>query len=288
MRPAPLVLLCLIALAVVAPGSARAATLSIENGISDNYKASYNADPTAPESRTWLSMDRIHAAGTTWRPAIPAAISFTAPLALTGADGRSASLSLRIVRGRLATTTLRFDPDGRWGPLVTIADRSTLAASPPRLGLILAADATTLATGVVDYRPASFAGPGSAIEQGGPGGRWFVGSQGLRTDWEARGATGVIVASDARPPTITRIQLPLRTTRRVVPLRVHASSPTGIAITHVRVRIDGGRYGRWVRVAARYSVRLPAGRATRLVRIQARDALGSVSIPASRRVTCRC
>lgn len=195
---------------------------------------------------------------------------------------------MRVVRGSLATTTLRFDPDGRWGPLVTLADRASLATNPPRLELVLAAGSTTLATGVVDYRAAIFAGTGSTIEHNGPGGRWFVGGRGLRTDWEAGGATGIIAASDARPPSITRIQLPLRTVKRVVPLRVHASSPTGTAITHVRVRIGAGKYGRWVRVAARYSVRLPAGRATRLVRIQVRDAIGSVSSPAARKITCLC
>lgn len=290
MRSALAILLLLLLCAL--PAGAQASTLAIEGGISDNYKASYNANPAAPERRTWLSLDRLHAGGTTWRPGVPGAISFAQPLAVGAADGRSGSLELRVVQGEVSTATLRFDPDARWGPLVTVGDRTSIARTPPIIELRLTSSGTLVASGYAQYRAAAFAGSGSSIEAGGPGGRWHVGGVGLRTDWEPRVAAAVLAATHpaqvAAPPRITRLQLPLRTSTRTVPLRVHAAAASGRRVTHVRVRIDNGRYGRWIRLAPRYSVRLPRGSARRLVRVQVRDSAGAVSPPAARRVRCAC
>ena len=66
-------LLALLTLVVAVP-VASGATLVIDDPITDNYKASYNADPSATELRTWFSIRSITAGGTSWAPAAPSQI----------------------------------------------------------------------------------------------------------------------------------------------------------------------------------------------------------------------
>ncbi|MCB0878047.1 MAG: hypothetical protein KDC46_03605 [Thermoleophilia bacterium] len=303
---AALALLVLLAGCVLAPARAHAATevMYLDDPITDNYKASYNADPSAPERRTWLSMRSVTAAGTTWRPAEPGSIVVTSggSVAVTGSDGRSATLTFATASGPVGTPLVRVDPTGaqsggRWGPLVTVTDQATLRGTPGVLEFTLASGGATLATGSVSYRyDSQLANVASDhIEYNGPGGRWWVGATRTRTNWEPepatppslRAAPAGSTGTGARPR-ITRIWLPLRTSRRHVTLRVRGRNAGGVRITRIRVRIDGRRWGRWISTRSRYTLDLGRGRRTHAVRIQLRDARGRTSAVSRRRITCSC
>lgn len=283
--------------ALAVPGACAAETLAITGAVSDNYKASYNADPSAAERRTWLSFDSISAAGTTWAPSRPASITFTGAtsIAVASADGRSGTLALRLTRGTLSIPQFRSDPEGRWGPFGASADPGTLEGTPVLVHLTLATGAATLATGDVEYRwLAAFANaePGH-LEHNGPGGRWYVGGRGIRTDWEPDPGTPTVdIASlplvvARTPPRIARVALPASSPRRVVRMSLglrRGSAP----ITRVRVSIGARAFGRWIPLAPRYSLELPAVNGRVRVRVQVRGADGATSAIAARAVSCSC
>lgn len=306
----PTLLCCLIAtlwLAIAAPAAKAAETMYLDAPITDNYKASYNADPSRPELRTWLSIRSISAARTTWRPAAPAQISVTSGPSITviGADGREGVLTARVTSGPLGAPIMRADPyaassGGRWGVLTTVTDRAVLARTPAVVSLSLTVGAVQVATGTVSYRgePAFASAPSSSIEYNGPGGRWFVGETATRTAEEPAGATATSVLAGAGTggapphvaarPRITRVQLPRRSTRSVVRMRVSGRNAGGVRITSLRVRLNSGRWGRWVRTRTSYTIALGRGSRTHTVRVQLRDARGRTSLVSTRRVTCRC
>lgn len=301
MRALPVLIVAAVAacLAVV-PASAAAEVLRIEDPITDNYKASFNADPSKPELRTWLAWQAVAAAGTRWRPIAPSNFQFTnGSVAVNAEDGRSGTLDVRVLSGPMSSPVLvRTDATnaasgGRWGPLGTLTDRDALRSSPAQLGLSLVVDGTVLATGSISYRhdAALAAAPAGHLEYNGPGGRWFVGSTATRTNEEPAPATPPSILASAAAtvgaPSITRVQLPIRTTRRVVTMRVWGRG-NGARITHVRTRIDGRRWGRWTTVRHSYAVVLPAGDRVRSVRVQVRTAAGRASSVTLRRVRCYC
>ncbi|MCW2950153.1 MAG: hypothetical protein JWN41_1166 [Thermoleophilia bacterium] len=279
----------------------------MSGGISDNYKARYNGDPSQTEHRTWLSMNAIVAAGTTWAPQSPASDHATSTsVAVVAANGRTGTLSVAPQRGSLGLTVLRVDqPSGtvdhvRWGVLTTISDPEGVTQQSALVQLTLAAGGVTVATGVVEYRhePAFDGVPSTHIEWNGPRGRWYVGGTALRTDWEpaagatAPTATGPAASTNPAPavvqrPRVVRIVMPLRTSNRHVTMRV--SGRAGAAkITSIRFKIGATRYGAWMHVTSRYRMTLPARTATWAVAAQLRDARGAVSRPVVRRIRCNC
>ncbi|MCW2924160.1 MAG: hypothetical protein JWM98_1564 [Thermoleophilia bacterium] len=290
--------------AAVCASSAAAETMSIVDPVTDNYKASFNADPSVRELRTWFSIRAISAAGTTWAPTEPGEIQIVegGTVAVHGADGRDASLTARTVSGPFGGQPFRVDPfeaesKGRWGMLATVTDPATLQTTPAVVALTLVVGGNAVATGTVQYRyDAALANVGSGnIEYNGPGGRWWVGGVATRTNWEpAPASPPTLVAStaaaqpEASPPRVVGITLPFVTAKRLVTLRVRGRAGNGGRISLVRVRIDGRSWGRWIRVRASYSLTLPRGTATHAVRVQLRDTAGRASAVAVRRIRCTC
>lgn len=279
--------------------------MSLEDPITDNYKASYNADPSKPELRTWLAMQRIVVAGTTWQPVVPSAISVVSggSVDVMAADGRSGRLVAQVASGPFGNPPLwRIDPasassGGRWGILATVSDRQALATTPARVQLTLFVGTEAFGTGLLEYRyDAKFANaaPGN-IEYNGPGGRWYVGGVATRSQEEAAPAVSPTLlastpAASVVRPRITRVAMPMRTMRRVMPLAVRGRAGVATArITHVRVRVGSSRrWGGWIRTRRAYSVVLPRGIASHRISVQLRDSRGVSSFAASRRVTCIC
>jgi len=291
--------LLLLAFLVAAPAASAVEVLGIEDPVTDNYKASYNADPSETELRTWLSIKSIHAAGTTWAPAPPSETLTPAggTVSVNAADGRTGTLTYRYDSGPVDSMLVRIDPldaesHGKWGPLMSITSRSALQSAPVLFTLSLVSGGATIGTGSVSYRhDASVANaPSSNIEYNGPGGRWYVGSTATRLNWESGDSTtptaGTPAATVVRPR-ITRIILPSSTSSRFVRMRVMGRAGTS-RISHLRVRIGNRSYGRWVKTGRGYTVVLPKVTGTLLVRVQLRDASGRTSALASRRIRCSC
>lgn len=298
-----LVLACLAILPAAA--SATAPTMSLDDPITDNYKASYNADPSRPELRTWLAMQRIVVSGTTWQPVVPSEISVVSggSVDVVAADGRSGRLVAQVASGPFANPPLwRIDPasaasGGRWGILATVTDRQMLTTTPARVQLTLFVGSEAFGTGLLEYRyDAKFANAAQGnIEYNGPGGRWYVGGVATRSQDETAPTTAPTLLAGAPAaavvrPRITSVAMPLRTIRRVISLTVRGrAGSTTARITHVRVRVGASRrWGAWIRTRAAYSVVLPAGRASHTVSVQLRDSRGVMSYVVSRRVTCLC
>jgi hypothetical protein len=290
---------------VLSPAGAGAAqVLVLDDPITDNYKASYNADPTAPELRTWLAVASVTVDGTTWRPQAPGSISVTSggAIELLAGDGRRGTLTATVASGPLTAPLQRADPldsasRGRWGPLTSVTDRATLRTTPGVVRLRLVVAGAEIGVGTVSYvhDPALAGAPAGSIEHNGPGGRWYVGATRTRTQEEAAPAVAPSIAADGVPgaapagrPRIVRVRMPVRSSSRLVPLRVSGRSAGGIRITHLRVRIDAQRWSGWVRTRSSYTLRLPRGTRTRAVRIQVRDASGRTSAVALRRIRCTC
>ena len=278
--------------------------MSLVDPITDNYKASYNADPSQPELRTWLAMKHVSVAGTRWQPVVPSAIQVVSggSVDVVAADGRSGRLVAQVTSGPFGSPLWRMDPasassGGRWGVLATLTDRQTHAMTPAIVQLTLFVGTEEFGAGYVEYRRDATlaAAPSSSIEHNGPGGRWYVGGIATRTQEETAPATPptLLATAPSAPvvrPRITRVTLPLRTVRRAIPLTVRGRAGSADApITHVRVRVGASRrWGAWIRTRAAYSVVLPPGIAIHTVSVQLRDSRGVSSLAASRRVTCNC
>lgn len=301
--PLPVVAV-LLALFVIAPAAGAAApTMSLVDPITDNYKASYNADPSKPELRSWLAMRSVSVAGTTWQPVVPDEITVVSggSVDVVGADGRSGRLHAQVASGPFGSLLWRVDSanvssGGRWGILATVTDRQTLASSPAVVRLTLFVGTEEFGVGTIEYRyDAKLANaPQGNIEYNGPGGRWYVGGVATRTQEEPAPTVaptllaGSTVLQVARPR-VASIAMPVRTTKRTISLVVRGRAAAADArITHVRVRVGARRWSAWIRVRSRYSVVLPAGRASHTVSVQLRDTRGVASLAASRRVVCLC
>lgn len=299
---------------IVAPAAQAAAQVMVLNDpITDNYKASYNDDPTRVELRTWLAMRAITVDAATWRPALPRVISFSSvgSIALVSSDGRVGTLTVELASGPMASLPqVRFDPldapsAGRWGPFGAIVSRDLLAAAPAVFELSLTAEGRVVGVGTLSYRHDRLLAdaPGGDIEHNGPGGRWYVGPTATRTLEEPAPIARPSVAAgtdtvDAVPPvtsaggaqvaaqpTIVRVQLPARTRTRTVVMSVRALA-AGSRISTIRVRFDGHGWGRWTRIAPRQRLILPRSAGLRRVLIQVRDESGVASPIVSRRIHC--
>jgi hypothetical protein len=302
-RRLPLVLfVCLCVLAVLAPSACAVETMRLEDPYTDNYKASFNDDPSQPELRTWLAMHAITADGTTWEPADPASIVVSGSnIDVQGADGRSGLFGVFTGGGPLSDPPeIRIDPPdaesrGQWGVLVSLTDRDALQATPGVIRFSLSVGDAVIAVGTVEYRhdASIMANDPGDIEDNGPGGRWFVGGIATRMNWDATladrpsllaGAPPVVAAV---PPRITSFTVPIRSCSRVITIRVRGRAGSS-RITLLRVSVAGHAFSRWVRIAPSYRVVLPPGVGVRSVRAQLRDAAGRRSAIVTRTVRRAC
>ncbi len=292
-------LVALFASFAIAPSAGAVEVLRVVDPVTDNYKASYGADPSVPENRTWLAVRSIQAAGTSWQPVAPSEIRIDgSSIAVRAADGRSGTLQATITSGPFRTLIHRTDPidvesRGRWGPLSTVTDRDVLRTTPAIVRLALVTGGSTIATGIVSYRydPAiAGVGPGH-IEYNGPGGRWWVGNTATRTNEETAPAVAPVVVAGtvvrAARPRIHRVRMPIRTSSHRIPLRVAGRNAGGVRITRIRVRIGARSWTPWIRTRSRYTLVLPRNARVVGVRIQLRDARGRTSFVSRRRVVIR-
>ena len=304
--PLPLLLACVAALMSCTPiAQAATPTMSLTDPITDNYKASFNPDPSKPELRTWLAMQRVEVAGTTWAPVAPRSIQVVSggTVVVQGADGRAGRLVVRTTSGPFGSPLVRIDPvsassGGRWGILAAVTDRGTLRTTPGVVALTLLVGSQEFGAGVVEYRyDAKFANaPAGNIEFNGPGGRWFVGGVPARSQEEPAPAVAPTLLAGstaaAQPvvrPRITSIVIPVRSSTRAVPFSVRGRAGVATArITQLRVKVGAQRWSGWIRTRAGYSVVLPPGLASYTVSFQLRDSRGISSTIASRRVSCIC
>lgn len=178
------------------------ATVQLVDVATDNYKASFNEDPSVPERRTWLSSKQLEVDGATWEPdpstmPKPGGVELVNEVVLVPVGARTSTGGTAHVRVRLARTaeqaTFRLGPqEGRWGPLLTIPDRDSLSTSPIQLVLTIegihGTDRVTAFDAIeLEYRhdPQLAAAPEGDLEHNGPGGRWFVDGEPTETNVEA-------------------------------------------------------------------------------------------------------
>jgi Ca2+-binding RTX toxin-like protein len=179
----------LTGLGALRPAAARAAApLELGDAVTDNYKAIWNANPEIRENRTWLQMRSVTADGVTYRPAslpMPGNPAYTTDAALTGSDGSTAVL--RVVAGSdVRNKPFRTESTGQWGPLVVLADTSTLQANPVRITLNLERNGSVLASTIVEYSYEAEiynAAPDNR-EYNSPGGRFWIGCTPTPLDWQ--------------------------------------------------------------------------------------------------------
>ncbi|MCW2956581.1 MAG: hypothetical protein JWO69_1450, partial [Thermoleophilia bacterium] len=130
------------------------------------------------------------------------------------------------------------------------------------------------------------------------GGRWYIGGQAIRTDWEPKPAAPLTISgttpaassgSTARPPRITRLRMPLRVRTPRVTVRVAGRAMGSSRIRYVRFQVGPSRYTAWLPTRSSYTLRLPSGTSARYrVRVQLRNAAGQNSRIAQRYVRCAC
>ncbi len=188
-------LLLLLTLAVLGAAGlvsapAQAVTpLVVTNGVTDNYKPKWNADPTVQEHRTWLQLTTVTAAGVTYRPTtLPATgWQYLADQPVTGSDGSTGTITASAPAGGLSTVGIRTDATGQWGVLVTVTDPTTLRGNPVPLAVTLSKGGVVIATTTATYTwDATLTSvPADHVEYNSPGGRWWFGCVPTRADWEA-------------------------------------------------------------------------------------------------------
>ena len=175
--------------------SAAAATITFNGAVTDNYK---NWNKTSVRERlAWLQLKSISIGGVTFGPtSLPQTFDFTATEAVTGSDGSTAVVSVSGDPTIANIQEFRTDPNGDWGPLVQLVDAATLQAKPLHLTVTVTRDGVTIASRVVDYLyDATLANqPYASVEYKSPGGRWWIGCEPTRADWEAAPPASTCVA----------------------------------------------------------------------------------------------
>jgi uncharacterized repeat protein (TIGR01451 family) len=170
--------------------AAAASVVTVTNGVTDNYKPIWNADPTIPESRTWLQLGTVTADGVTYRPAsLPVATDnvYTDSVAVVGSDGSAGTFTVAAPSDRIQLARFRTTKSGQWGPLLQLTDRTTLRDNPIPVTLALVKGGVTVATTRADYiwdQQLATVPPGH-VEYNSPGGRFWFGCKPTRADWEA-------------------------------------------------------------------------------------------------------
>jgi hypothetical protein len=151
----------------------------------DNYKASFNDDPDAPELRTWLALHELELDGVRYAPpASDTLLHETLTLQSAESPSDTIEVSVRIVSGPGSTLQLRTGPQRElWGPLLQLSSRDALQSTPVLIELSTGDDSQPLR---LEYRyDESLAqAPESSLEHNGPGGRWYVGGTATATNLE--------------------------------------------------------------------------------------------------------
>lgn len=142
----------------------------------DNYKASFNADPDEPERRTWLAIHELELDGRRYRveegqPLQPE----VARLEAVDGDGDGIEVVPELIEGP-ATVALRVGPQqGLWGPLLTLEHDQVTADAKIVLELRVRGSDTAASVRLEYVRDEELAeAPAGSLEHGGPGGRWLV------------------------------------------------------------------------------------------------------------------
>jgi hypothetical protein len=162
--------------------------LALCGAATDNYKASFNADPDVPERRTWLAAYQLQVGDVRWQPVDGAALA-SDELAFERVDGEPGSLqaTVEIIDGPGSSVQLRSGPQrGLWGPLLTIDSVDTLRDAPVTVRVVARDDEGSEQTADVTYRfdEVLAAAPASSLEHNGPGGRWHVAGIATTTNLE--------------------------------------------------------------------------------------------------------
>ena len=174
-------------LGALAPSAGALSTVTVTNGVTDNYKAAYNADPTVQENRSWLQLTTVTVDGVTYRPrTLPASFLFTDTVDVVGSDGSAGVFSVSVPADK-GWARYRVDPSGGWGPLLNLFSPSTLKGNPVPVTITLSKGGVAVASTVATYTwdQALSSVPTTSVEHNSPGGRFWFGCRPTRADWEA-------------------------------------------------------------------------------------------------------
>lgn len=167
------------------------AAIRLVDAGTDNYKASFNADPEVPERRTWLTIEAVEVDGVRWKPTASefgpkGEARFADDVNLT-ARSASRRATLRVVSGPAQLLRFRLGPQaGRWGPLLEITSAEDLGARPVEVEMSVAGEGGKPRRLRLTYRrdPSLARAPTDSLEHNGPGGRWVVAGLATRTNVE--------------------------------------------------------------------------------------------------------
>lgn len=166
--------------------SAQRGAMRLCGASTDNYKASFNAHPDAPERRTWLAIDELELDGRRYRvaegqPLQPEAVR----LEPVDGDGDELEVVPEVLEGP-ATVALRVGPQlGLWGPLLTLEDDQVSADAKIVVELRVRGGADDASVRLEYVRDDELAdAPADSLEHGGPGGRWLVDGTATATNLE--------------------------------------------------------------------------------------------------------
>ena len=266
-----------------------ATTLAASGAYTDNYKASYNADPTQPELRTWLAMTSLTANGVTSRPAsLPATgqayVAADSGTALRGSDGTLATLSASTTSTNVVGNGFfRTDANGDFGLLVQERSREALKTASIHETLTLTVGGNAVATAGADYAydGAVFNAPATSIEYNGPGGRWAVNGTLTRLNWET---TAPATTTDVSAPVLSAVSMPSSTSTRAITIGITATD--NVAVTQARFANEDGIWSAWQTFAPSMSWTLSSSASTsKGVSTQVRDAAGNESTSIYRTLT---
>lgn len=149
----------------------------------DNYKASFNEDPTVPERRTWLAIHELEVDGNRYSLAKrhPLVVD---EVVLERDDGGRATVRVR--SDGPEPVTLRVGPqEGLWGPLLTLGEAPIPAGDDVAVDLVVTVDGDVHVLALRYRRDESLAtADDDSLEHRGPGGRWLVSGQQTATNLE--------------------------------------------------------------------------------------------------------
>lgn len=296
-RASVLTLVAAAALVTTAPPAAQAATpvLTLGSPVTDNYKASYNANPGVRELRTWLATKSVSVGAVTFKPVPPATgmayVGAQDGLAVRGSDGSSAVLTAATTStNTLGQGFFRTAPTGEFGLLMQHKSVTALQTAPIRETLTLTRAGVVLASATVDYtydRVIATVAPGH-IEYNGPSGRWFVAGTATRLDWESSAPAPAPAPAPAGPdttaPVLGSVVLPASTVTRAITIKLSATD--NVAVSEVRFANENGVWTAWQPFAAQKQWTLSAGAGFKGVFAQVRDAARNESKSIYTRTTC--
>lgn len=154
----------------------------------DNYKAAYNADPAAPERRTWLAFHQLLADDELYQPVADTPLT-AEQVDLERADGATGTrrASVQVIGGPGEDVAFRTGPQlGLWGVLLTIESVEALEPEPVRIRITIDDPDSNPRTVEVEYRhdPELATAPSDSLEHNGPAGRWHVAGIATATNLE--------------------------------------------------------------------------------------------------------